>query len=99
MRSLWARAGTRGALESAYAFDAIQLELVFVVGPLIAAGLATASTSAAGMLLCAGFYLVAARGFATAPAVRAAARSRGGAHPRRSAAVPRHARRSPSWGC
>ena len=54
-------------LESAFAFDAIQLELVFVVGPLIAAGLATAISPAAGMLLCAGFYLVAAGGVRDRP--------------------------------
>lgn len=85
MRSLWARLVPEETLESAYAFDAIQLELVFVVGPLIAAGLATALSPAVGMLLCAGFYVLAAGGFASAPAVRAAVpeqhveRSRAGA--------------------
>ena len=85
MRSLWARLVPEETLESAYAFDAIQLELVFVVGPLIAAGLATALSPAVGMLLCAGFYVLAAAGFATAPAARAAVpeehveRSRAGA--------------------
>jgi MFS family permease len=44
MRSLWSQLVPEETLESAYAFDAIQLELVFVVGPLIAAGLATALT-------------------------------------------------------
>jgi MFS family permease len=73
MRSLWARLVPEGTLQSAYAFDAIQLELVFVVGPLIAAGLATAISPAAGLLLCAGFYALAATGFASAPAARAAA--------------------------
>jgi MFS family permease len=73
MRALWARLMPEETLESAYAFDAIQLELVFVVGPLIAAGLATAISPAAGLLLCAGFYALAATGFATAPAARAAA--------------------------
>jgi MFS-type transporter involved in bile tolerance (Atg22 family) len=72
MRSLWARLVPEETLESAFAFDAIQLELVFVVGPLIAAGLATAISPAAGMLLCAAFYLLAAVGFATAPVARAA---------------------------
>ena len=70
MRSLWARLVPEKTLETAYAFDAIQLELVFVVGPLIAAGLATALSPAVGLLLCAGFYVVAATGFATAPAAR-----------------------------
>jgi MFS family permease len=72
MRSLWAGLTPGETLESAYAFDAIQLELVFVVGPLIAAGLATAISPAAGMLLCSAFYLVASVGFASAPVVRAA---------------------------
>ncbi|MET0614860.1 MAG: MFS transporter [Thermoleophilaceae bacterium] len=72
MRSLWGTLVPAERVESAYAFDAVQLELVFVVGPLIAAGIATASTPAVGMFLCAGFYLVAGTGFATAPAVRAA---------------------------
>jgi MFS family permease len=72
MRSLWARLVPEESLESAYAFDAIQLELVFVVGPLIAAGLATAISPAAGMFLCTGFYLLASVGFATAPAARQA---------------------------
>lgn len=71
MRSLWAHLVPEETLESAYAFDAIQLELVFVVGPLIAAGLATSISAAAGMLLCTGFYMLAAVGFATAPVVRA----------------------------
>ena len=68
MRALWSRLVPEETLESAYAFDAIQLELVFVIGPLIAAGLATAISPAVGLLLCAGFYLVASIGFATAPA-------------------------------
>jgi MFS family permease len=73
MRSLWSQLVPEETLESAFAFDAIQLELVFVIGPLIAAGLATALTPAAGLFLCAGFYIAAATGFATAPAAGAAA--------------------------
>ena len=72
MRAMWSSLVPGDTLESAFAFDAIQLELVFVVGPLIAAGLATALTAAVGMFLCAGLYLVAAVGFATAPAARSA---------------------------
>jgi MFS family permease len=72
MRSLWGRLVPEERVESAYAFDAIQLELVFVAGPLVAAGLATTLTPAAGLFLCAGLYLLAATGFASAPAVRAA---------------------------
>ena len=47
------------------------LELAFIVGPLLAAGLATAWTPLAGMIVSAAFYCVAAIGFATAPASRA----------------------------
>jgi predicted MFS family arabinose efflux permease len=72
MRSLWGRLVPEERVESAYAFDAIQLEVVFVVGPLVAAGLATALTPAVGLFLCPGLYLTAATGFATAPTVRAA---------------------------
>ena len=72
MRSLWGRLVPEDLVESAYAFDAIQLELVFVAGPLVAAGIATTLTPAVGLFLGAGFYLLAATGFATAPAVRAA---------------------------
>ena len=72
MRSLWGRLVPEERVESAYAFDAIQLELVFVVGPLVAAGLATALTPAVGLFMGAGLYLLATTGFATAPAVRAA---------------------------
>jgi MFS family permease len=72
MRSLWGRLVPQERVESAYAFDAVQLELVFVVGPLIAAGIATALTPAVGLFLCAGLYLFASLGFATAPIVRAA---------------------------
>jgi MFS family permease len=73
MRSLWGGLVPGDRVESAYAFDTIQLELVFIIGPLIAAGLATALTPAVGLFLCAGLYLVAATGFATAPMVRSAA--------------------------
>jgi len=71
MRSLWSDLVHEERLDAAYAFDSIALELVFIVGPLIAAGLATAWTPLAGMLLCAGLYSCAAVGFAGTPASRA----------------------------
>ena len=85
MRALWASLVPEESLDVAYAFDSIALELVFIVGPLVAAGLATAWTPLAGMLLCAGLYSGAALGFARAPASRAwrpaesVARTRAGA--------------------
>jgi len=71
MRSLWSGLVHEERLDAAYAFDSIALELVFIVGPLVAAGLATAWTPLAGMLLCSGLYSGAAVGFAGAPASRA----------------------------
>jgi MFS family permease len=71
MRALWADLVDEDRVDAAYAFDSIALELVFIVGPLIAAGLATAWTPLAAMLLCAGLYGAAAVGFVRAPASRA----------------------------
>ena len=71
MRALWAGLVHEENLDTAYAFDSVALELAFIVGPLIAAGLATAWTPLAGVLLCAAFYSGAALGFAGAPASRA----------------------------
>ena len=71
MRALWQQLVPEDRLDTAYAFDSIALELAFIVGPVLAAGLATAWTPLAGMLLSAAFYFGAAVGFATAPASRA----------------------------
>jgi len=71
MRALWKQLVPDERLDTAYAFDSVALELAFIVGPLLAAGLATAWTPLAGMLLSAVFYAGAALGFATAPASRA----------------------------
>ena len=40
MRTLWPRLVGRERLDTAYAFDALTLELAFIVGPLLTAGLA-----------------------------------------------------------
>jgi MFS family permease len=71
IRVLWKELVPEERLETAYAFDSVALELAFIVGPLIAAGLAAAWNPVAGVLLCAALYSVAAFGFATAPASRA----------------------------
>jgi MFS family permease len=42
MRTLWPELVGRDRLDTAYAFDALQLEVFFIVGPLLAAGIATA---------------------------------------------------------
>jgi MFS family permease len=71
MRALWRDLVPDHRLDTAYAFDSVALELAFIVGPLLAAGLATAWTPLAGMIVSAAFYCGAAIGFATAPASRA----------------------------
>jgi MFS family permease len=71
MRALWAHVLPADRVDAAYALDSIALELVFIVGPLLAAGLATAWTPLAGMILCAGLYSGAAVGFVRSPATRA----------------------------
>ena len=73
MRSLWSLLVRPDRLESAYAFDTVQLEVVFIIGPLVAAGLATALSPSVGLFLCALLYVVAAAGFATAPLLRSVA--------------------------
>jgi MFS family permease len=40
LRTLWSELVGRDRLDTAYAFDALQLELFFVAGPLLAAGIA-----------------------------------------------------------
>ena len=50
MRALWRELVPEDRVETAYAFDSVALELAFIVGPLIAAGLAAAWTPLAGML-------------------------------------------------
>jgi MFS family permease len=70
MRSLWRELVPGDRVESAFALDAIVLELIFVVGPLLAAGLAAGLSPAVGLVLCAVLYSSAALGFATSPTAR-----------------------------
>ena len=51
MRALWRDLVPDHRLDTAYAFDSVALELAFIVGPLLAAGLATAWTPLAGMIV------------------------------------------------
>jgi MFS family permease len=48
MRTLWPRLVERERLDTAYAFDAVQLEFYFIVGPLLAAGIASTVSAEAG---------------------------------------------------
>jgi hypothetical protein len=74
MRVLWVSlAGQGPRLQTAYALDAVLDELLFVVGPLLAGGLATLYRPAAGVLATAGLALVGTLGFVASPVSRAQA--------------------------
>jgi hypothetical protein len=78
MRVLWLSLVGRGPmLQTAYALDAVLDELLFVVGPLLVAGLATVLDPAAGPLATAGLALAGTLGFVASPVSRAQAGSRG----------------------
>jgi MFS family permease len=74
MRVLWVSlAGQGPRLQTAYALDAVLDELLFVVGPLLAGGLATLYRPAAGVLATAGLALTGTLGFVASPVSRAQA--------------------------
>ena len=77
MRALWVSLVGQGPrLQTAYALDAVLDELLFVLGPLLAGGLATLYRPAAGVLATAGLALVGTLGFVASPVSRAQAGSR-----------------------
>jgi hypothetical protein len=68
MRALWVSLVGQGPrLQTAYALDAVLDELLFVVGPLLAGGLATLYRPAAGVLATAGLALAGTLGFVASP--------------------------------
>jgi len=74
MRALWVSLVGQGPrLQTAYALDAVLDELLFVLGPLLAGGLATLYRPAAGVLATAGLALVGTLGFVASPVSRAQA--------------------------
>jgi Major Facilitator Superfamily len=74
MRVLWVSLVGQGPrLQTAYALDAVLDELLFVVGPLVAGGLATLYSPAAGVLATAGLALAGTLGFVASPVSRAQA--------------------------
>jgi hypothetical protein len=74
MRALWVSLVGQGPrLQTAYALDAVLDELLFVVGPLLAGGLATLYRPAAGVLATAGLALTGTLGFVASPVSRAQA--------------------------
>jgi MFS family permease len=71
MRVLWVSLVGRGPqLQTAYALDAVLEETLFVLGPLLAAGLAATVDPAAGLLAAAGLALVGTAGFVLSPVSR-----------------------------
>jgi MFS family permease len=69
MRGLWAQvARTQHELQSAYALDAVMLELAFIGGPLIAAGLTAAVSAASAVLVSAALTLTGTLAFAASAA-------------------------------
>lgn len=71
MRALWPRLVGRERLDTAYAFDALTLELAFIVGPLLTAGLADGVSPLAALLTGATLQSAGALLFAAAAASRA----------------------------
>jgi MFS family permease len=70
MRTLWPDLVGRERLDTAFAFDALQLEVFFITGPLIVAAIASAASSQAAFLTAAVMESAGAIGFAAAPASR-----------------------------
>jgi MFS family permease len=80
MRVLWlSLVGQGPRLQTAYALDAVLDELLFVIGPLLAGGLATLYQPAAGVLATAGLAVAGTLGFVASPVSRAQAGSRAAA--------------------
>jgi hypothetical protein len=77
MRVLWVSLVGQGPqLQTAYALDAVLDELLFVVGPLLAGGLAALYGPAVGVLATAGLTTAGTLGFVASPVSRAEAGSR-----------------------
>jgi hypothetical protein len=72
MRSLWGTlVDDQHMLQSAYAFDAVVLEVAFIVGPLLAAGVAATVSPSAAVLVGAVLTSMGTCIFAASPAARA----------------------------
>jgi MFS family permease len=70
LRTLWPRLAGPERLDAAFAFDALQLEVFFIAGPLIAAGIATAISPQVAFLTGVTMQAAGAIAFAAAPASR-----------------------------
>jgi MFS family permease len=85
MRTLWPELVARERLDTAFAFDALQLEVVFIVGPLLAAAIAAWASPEAAFLAGAAMQAGGALAFAAAPASRGWRPSADGERTRRGA--------------
>jgi MFS family permease len=85
MRTLWPELVARRRLDTAFAFDALQLEVVFIVGPLLAAAIAAWVSPEAAFLAGAAMQAGGALAFAAAPASRGWRPSADGERTRRGA--------------
>jgi MFS family permease len=70
MRTLWPDLVGRERLDTAFAFDALQLEIFFITGPLIVVGIAAAASPQAAFLSGAAMLAAGAIAFAATPASR-----------------------------
>jgi MFS family permease len=78
-RALWASLVPPGPRrEAAYTYEAISLEVFFILGPAVAAFLVLAPWPGTGLAVAASAMVVGAAGFALTPAVRAQSPSRAG---------------------
>lgn len=89
-RALWTELVPRGPLRSiAYGYEAISLEVFFILGPAIAAFLMAAPWPGTGLAVAAAAMVVGTVGFALTPAVRArSARTAHGGSPAAGATSP-----------
>jgi MFS family permease len=70
MRALWPKLVGRERLDTAFAYDALQLELFFITGPLLVVLIASAASPAAAFLTGVVLQASGALAFALAPAAR-----------------------------
>jgi MFS family permease len=85
MRTLWPQVAGRDRLDTAFAFDALQLEVIFILGPLLVAGLVSATSPALAFITSATLQCAGALAFAAAPESRNWTGERGPAEKRRGA--------------
>lgn len=73
MRAQWRALVPQEAVARAYSLDAVGEETLYLVGPMIAAGILALAAAFAGLLLCAVLVCVGAAGLAVSPAAAATA--------------------------